>query len=201
MKSQTPYVYLAVITPSPSVFREITTFKTEFKDIYGLQTATSSMPHTTLSIQVLPVEMEEKIVNTYRRIATGIAPFDIQLSDFEYFKGNTYTIYVNILSTENIIKIVKYLKQFSKPFLSKHKDFPPFYTNHPHLTIAKGIPESMFNQVWPTWRTKNYKATFRTEGMLLLKKPLTYLSHKYENVGFFPFKGETLLENQLTLNF
>lgn len=199
MKNSTFYEYLAIITPSQSVFWDTFDMKHQCKLEYGWSAPVKSLPHITLSNFVQPQYIEEKIVNRYKKLAASISPFDIHLTGFGHFIGTTYTIYVNIENGNKISEIAKYANEVSKPIMKRIKGYQPHYTRHPHLTIAKGIPEIDFNKAWPTWQIKNYNALSNAVGIQLLKRERKPFWEKYEDAGFFPFKGLRLLDQQLKL--
>ncbi len=199
MKDSTFYEYLAIITPSTSVFWDTLDMKYQCKLEYGWNTSVKSLPHITLSNFVQPQYIEEKIVNRYNKLAASISPFDIHLSGFGHFIGTTYTIYVNIQNGNQISEIAKHAKELSKPILKRIKEYKPYYTNNPHLTIAKGIPETDFNKAWPAWQIKNYNAFSNAAGIQLLKREKKHFLNKYEDAGFFPFNGLGPLDEQLKL--
>ncbi len=199
MKNSTLYEYLAIITPSTSVFWDTMNMKHQCKLEYGWNTSVKSLPHITLSKFVQPQYIEEEIVNRYAKLAASISPFDIHLSGFNYFSGATYTMYVNIQNGNQVSEIAKRVREFSKPILKQIKEHKPHYTNNPHLTIAKGIPETDFNKAWPTWQIKNYNAFSNAAGIQLLKRERKYFLNKYEEAGFFLFKGLGSLDRQLKL--
>jgi 2'-5' RNA ligase len=138
---------------------------------------------------------EKQFIYYFERFSKSINPFDIQLNGFGQFPPNT--IYVNVLTKEPIINIVKNMKIKFSGFLRPTKHQKPFFILNPHLTIARRMLESQYYRAWEEWKDTEYISTFRANEMILLKRKIT--GGKCETIARFPFEGNGMSDVQLML--
>ena len=193
------FAYLLVILPDEWVAAETTSIKQYFKDVYGCSKALSMKPHFTLSKFVQSEKMEKAIVEHLYKFTRSIKPFDLILSGFGHFPR--HTIYINIVNPSPVIDLVENFKSGFKQILTVTEQYKPIFVTKPHLTIARGMKDAQHEQAWLEWENREFKASFKVEEVVLLKKAIQHDVQdwgKYHAVKTFPFSGSTRGEEQLT---
>lgn len=193
------FAYLLVILPDEWVAAETMRIKQHFKDAYGCSKAFSMKPHLTLSKFVQSEQMEQAIVEYIEKFTRSIKPFDLILSGFGHFPR--HTIYINILNPSPVVDIVENFKSGFKQILTGTEQYKPIFVTKPHLTIARGMKDLQHEQAWLEWENREFKASFKVEALVLLKKAIQHDVQdwgKYHAVKTFPFSGSTRQAEQLT---
>lgn len=98
-----------------------------------------------------------------------VAPIELQINGFAFFNhGKTgKTIYAAIeLTTQTNL----WFKLLMGEMGIKVKAFVP------HITVAKNIPVSSFNKLWPKFETCKYAETFKVNSLTVLKRE-TYVEY------------------------
>jgi 2'-5' RNA ligase len=187
--------YLLIISPDSSTLANIAVIKDIFKTKYECTHAANLIPHITL-INFVQLEMNEtRITNYLKNISKSINTFDVQLNGFGQFP--THTIYINVLTKEPIVTLVKKIKSSSKKFLQLTKVSKPIFITKPHLTVARAMKPTQFNTAWNDWKDERFVATFQAKEMLLLKQKIK--GRKYEAVEAFTFSATGNQDVQLEL--
>jgi hypothetical protein len=114
----------------------------------------------------------------------AIPPVTLTIDGFDYFNhGEDYkTIYAKIRTTPEITQWFKTLK--------KHLNIKEFMV--PHITIARNIPVSDFNQLWPHFKAIKWNESFTVNELLVLEKETFAPFAKWEEFTRLPFKGKTI---------
>ena len=170
------YEYLLIISPPDHVKNEIMEIKKEFDKKYNHVQATKSKPHNTLINFGFNTAFEESLVSKIDEVVKFHSTFDTMLKGFNHFK--THTIYINVEPEAPIVNLVRSLHSTLNLPSSQS-----FFAWKPHVTIAKGLNENKFNQAIPEFKSKNFKASFLTTSILLMKRERAFA--KYEIVKEF----------------
>ena len=115
---------------------------------------------------------------------TAIPPVTLAIDGFDYFNhGEDYkTIYAKIHSTPEITQWFKTLK--------KHLNIKEFMV--PHITIARNIPVSDFNKLWPYFKAIKWSDNFTVNELTVLQKETFAPFAKWELFSTLPFKGKAV---------
>ena len=200
MENNICYQYLGIIKPNKWVTSDVMDMKIRCKNDHDLVSAVYSKPHFTVFDIIQPAINEERLIKSFKRNIKNISPFQIDLYGFDYFSGSTCTLYLKLKDEEEFSEMARYIRKFSNPILKSVKDYRPHYnTKNAHLTIAKGISESEFMNIWRSWKNGKYQSSTKADHILLLRRPFTLVSLKYEIIGNYPFLGKGPLETQMSL--
>lgn len=138
-----------------------------FEDV-GSKGALRSPAHITL---LMPFkwrqEKEPLLFESLDKLASSMAPFNIELLNFNCFEPRV--IYVDVKNNDTLTEVktqvVKMAKQELK--LTFLKDLRGFL---PHITIAfRDLKKAQFYQLWQQLKTKEFKANFEASSLALLK--------------------------------
>ncbi|MFT3909240.1 MAG: 2'-5' RNA ligase family protein [Ferruginibacter sp.] len=179
------YEYLLVLSPDKNEYGKIMEVKQQFHAVYKAPSAIYSKPHITL-VNFIQFEMLEKIVvNNLETIAANCHSLPVELKDYGNFVP--HTIFINVISKDPIVDIVKRIKAKSQGAMTLGK-YPPHFSMLPHLTIAKGLDMWQYEQGILEYNQSSFSGTFMAEEMILLKK-LAVEGSKYQVVKKFAFNG------------
>lgn len=106
----------------------------------------------------------------------------LTINGFDYFNhGEDFkTIYAKINTPPEITQWFKILK--------KHLNIKEFMV--PHITIARNIPVSDFNLLWPHFKAIKWSESFTVNELLVLEKETFAPFAKWEEFTRLPFKGK-----------
>ena len=112
----------------------------------------------------------------------AIPPVTLTIDGFDYFNhGEDFkTIYAKIRSTPEITQWFKILK--------KHLNIKEFMV--PHITIARNIPVSDFNKLWPYFKAIQWNESFTVNELLVLEKETFAPFAKWEEFTRLAFNGK-----------
>ena len=104
------------------------------------------------------------------------------IDGFDYFNhGEDYkTIYARIRSNSETSAWFKTLK--------KHLNDKDFLL--PHITIARNIPVSDFNKLWPHFKATNWVESFTVNELTVLQKETFAPFAQWETFTTIPFKAK-----------
>lgn len=170
------YEYLLLISPPVQVKKEIMEIKEAFHEKHKHMQAIKSKPHNMLINFGFNTAFEEQLVSKIDEVAKFHSSFETRLNGFKHF--DTHTIYINVETKAPIVNLVR--------SLHSTLNLPPsqsFFALKPHVTIAKGLDKTKFNTAMPEFETKQFKASFLTDKIILMKRNERFA--KYEIVKDF----------------
>ena len=159
--------FIAIIPKDPLQSKLMELKQWVFKGV-GSKGALRSPAHITL---LMPFkwkqEKESLLFESIDKLAYSIAPFNIELFNYNCFEPRV--IYVNVknsdILTEAKNEVVKMAKQELK--LTFLKDLRVF---HPHITIAfRDLKKPQFYELWEQLKEKEFEADFEASSLALLK--------------------------------
>ena len=161
------YLYFMALVPPEPVKSLIHEMKMEFYKKYRFSHALKSPPHITLIPPFKwPVQDENRLVRFLKDFALQQAPFEISLDGYGAFKPRV--IFLKINENEMLHNLYKSLTASFYPYF--HLPSPPDRPYRPHLTLAfRDVTPAMFRKAWAEWKNKHFEATFKVEGICLLK--------------------------------
>lgn len=159
--------FIAIVVPE-EMNEQVVLWKKYMEQHYGCKVALRSPGHITL---VPPFSMkednEEELSNYLKEFCSKEISFDITVKDFDNFKPRVIFLHVNpdekLLSLKERLDL--YLLSINKfPVKKEERAF------HPHITIAnRDLHKKDFPKAWSHFKELSYKASFRAEGVSLLK--------------------------------
>ena len=167
-KKEAHSLYFIAIIPKERLQSELMDLKQwVFKEV-GSKGALRSPAHITL---LMPFkwkqEKEPLLFESLDKLASSIAPFNIELLNFNCFEPRV--IYVGVEKSDTLTEaknqVVKMAKQELK--LTFLKDLRGF---HPHITIAfRDLKKPQFYTLWEQLKDKPFEASFEASSIALLK--------------------------------
>ncbi|MDB4901867.1 MAG: hypothetical protein JWQ63_1148 [Mucilaginibacter sp.] len=156
--------YLMIISLPDDIKKEISRYKRASVNLIGHFEGMHSTAHITITHQTRckPFFAQPLILQMGKRLNT-IAPVELQINGFSFFSHgeNAKTIYAKIERTTHTDKWFKLLKS---EMGIKVKNFLP------HITIAKNIPVTAFNKLWPNFENRAFSETFKAGGLTILHR-------------------------------
>lgn len=180
-----PYTYLLILHPDESVRDKIMEHKKSFSEKLECPSCLYSRPHVTLVKFTQYNSLEARIVKRIAAFAQTISPFSISLNGFGSFPS--HTIYFNVQTKNDIIDLVKSLRDLHLP-LKLDKDNKPHFITEPHITLARKLLPWQYEKGWLEWSRLNSSARFISNEMILLKRRDNVSN--YQTVGTFSFLGK-----------
>lgn len=157
------------LLPPPSLREEIQKLQLVFRDKYDSSHALKSPPHITL---LNPFRLEkssaEKAMKLLKNISQLTLPFSVKLRDFSTFKP--HTIFIDVKKSRPLIELQQKLESTARDHSNIFNYNYRKRSYHPHLSLAfRDLSEPDFERAWQVFRTKKFKADFKTKAFILLK--------------------------------
>ncbi len=178
--------FLILLSPSDKVKASVAEHKQYAFSVIGKYESMQSIAH--ISIKKMHRQksfLTEPAIRALTPKLNAVAPITLTISGFEYFNhGEDYkTIYAKIVSTPEVSQWFKELK--------KHLNIKEFMV--PHITIARNIPVSDFNLLWPYFKELKWNETFTVNELTILEKETFAPFAKWQEFTRLPFKGKTIV--------
>lgn len=165
--------YLLVVPPAKTVYEKMVAHKEAFATAYKHPMARHTKPHITVANFLAKEAMEETLIRWMQNIFKTHTSFHVALSNFNGFAP--HTIYVTISDAAPFQALAQSL-QVLDGFIQAN-DCPPLYTvQHPHLTLARKLPATLYRQAMQQYATQPFDASFVAHELLLLKR-----SHQHKS--------------------
>jgi hypothetical protein len=162
--------YLMIISPPENIIKEISRYKRASVNVIGHFEGMHSTAQITITHQTRckPFLVQPAILKIETKLNT-MPPVDLRISGFNFFNhGQTAkTIYAVIEKTSQTDNWFKLLKN---QIGIKVKDFVP------HITIARNIPVTSFNKLWPNFENRLWFETFTAHSLTILQRD-TYVEY------------------------
>lgn len=169
MKAKDSQLYFLAILPNDEILNELSGFKNHFANKYSSKASLNSLPHITLH---MPFKWRDKKLGqlylALTKISESIAPFPIELKNFNCFEPKT--IFVDIVENKEL-NLLQY--QVHKDFKLRLKLMNANYKSqafHPHITLAfRDLTKDNFKIAWKEFSEKSYNSQFLAKALVLLK--------------------------------
>lgn len=162
--------YLMIISLPPELVKEISRYKRASVNAIGHFEGMHSRAYIPITCQVRckPFLAQPAITRMGQRLST-MPPVELYLNGFAYFSDgrSVRTIYAKIEMTERAENWVKLL---TMQMGIKLQNFVP------HITIARNIPVTAFNKLWPNFENRDFKHRFIVNGLTVLHRD-TFAEH------------------------
>ncbi|MEO8887452.1 MAG: 2'-5' RNA ligase family protein [Mucilaginibacter sp.] len=177
--------FIILLSPSDKVKAQVREHKLYAAEIIGNYESMNSIAH--ISIKKMHRQksfLTEPAIRALTPKLAAIAPITLTIDGFDYFNhGEDFkTIYAKIRSSPENTAWFKTLK--------KHLNLKEFMV--PHITIARNIPISDFNRLWPHFKAIKWNETFTISELTVLQKETFAPFAKWEIFTTLPFNGKPL---------
>lgn len=161
--------YLMIISLPPDLVKEISRYKRASVNVIGHFEGMHSRAHITITQQVRckPFLAQPAIERMGQRLST-MPPLELCVDGFGYFDNvTTKTIYAAFTASQ---RSQNWFKLLFMQMGIKVKDFVP------HIPIAKNIPLTAFNKLWPNFENRDFKRSFSVGNLTILHRD-TFAEH------------------------
>ncbi|MCO5947628.1 2'-5' RNA ligase family protein [Mucilaginibacter flavidus] len=156
--------YLMIISLPPGLVKEISRYKRASVNAIGHFEGMHSRAYISVTHQVRckPFLAQPAIVRMGQRLST-MPPVELYLNGFAYFSNgrSVRTIYAKIEMNERAENWFKLLT------IQMGIKLPNFV---PHITVARNIPVTAFNKLWPNFENRDLKHRFIVNGLTVLHR-------------------------------
>ncbi len=175
--------FMILLSPSDKVKALVRDHKLYTAEVIGDYESMNSIAHIAIKkMHRQKSFVTEPAIKLLNRKLEALTAINLTVDGFDYFNhGEDYkTIYAKIGSTPEVTQWFKTLK--------KHLNIEEFMV--PHITIARNIPVSDFNQLWPHLKTIKWSESFTVNELTVLQKETFAPFAKWEVHTTIPFKAK-----------
>ena len=161
---QTYADYLIVISPPGNILKEISRYKQASVNVIGHFEGMYSTAQIIITHQIRckPYLVQPAIEQMANRLST-MPPIELHINGFSFFNHNhiAKTIYAAIDRTE---RSYNWFKLLQKQMGIKLTVFIP------HIIIAKNLPVTSFNKLWPHFEDRPWPESFMVNHLTILHR-------------------------------
>ena len=162
------FEYLLVAHPNEEIFNQLKAEKENFSSEYNVNIAKKTLPHITIANFLAKETMEETLIKWMHKIISTHHSFDVMLNNFSGFPSSK-TVYARIQNHEPFTQLAASLKTINTYI--NDNGFPNAkFINHPHLTIARSLQQSVYEKAIMDYSHKTFNASFMVDELILLKR-------------------------------
>ena len=183
------YEYLLVAQPNGEVYNKIMEEKGFFYEQFREKISVKTQPYITIANFLAREEMEETIIRYVQRICAQQYHFTVMLNNYSGFPPGT--VYIRVQDQQPFRQLAKELKAVSD--YVKSCSCPPVnLVTHPHIIIARKLPEDVYSKAMMQYSQKTFHETFTINELVLLRRSSEYHSCKPINVFHLKRSSNTL---------
>lgn len=171
--------YLLVAHPDAEVNAQVMEEKLFFSAQYKDPIAIKTKPHITVADFLAKEEMEATIIRWMHRIISSQKSFRVTLDQYSGFKP--HTIYLRVQDHQPFQQLAKEL-QVVDQYIRGYGCPEMHLINRPHLTIARRLSDSIYQQAITLYAQKKFHASFEVKDLVLLRRQHQFDSCKQVNV-------------------
>lgn len=173
------YEYLLVAHPDAAVNSKICQEKQNFYDEYGHDVAIKTKPHITIANFLAREPIEETIIRWVHRICSSKQSFSVALNNYSGYPP--HTVYLRVQNPQPFQQLAADLKVIDN-YVRSNACPPVHLGKTPHLTIARGLPESVYEKALRSYSQKTFHEIFLVDELILLRRADQYDTCKTINV-------------------
>jgi 2'-5' RNA ligase len=161
------FEYLLVGHPDANVYNKIMEEKQQFYEDYNEKISIKTKPHLTIANFLASEAMEPTIIKWMQRICGAQQSFTVTLNNYSGFPP--HTIYLRVQDPLPFQQLVKQLKTVDD-FIRASACPPAKLITKPHLSIARKLPEQVYNKAMVDYAQKTFHESFMLDELLLLRR-------------------------------
>jgi hypothetical protein len=166
--------YLLVAHPDAEVNEKIIAEKEVFHSLHTHEKVIQAKPHITIASFLMKEPMEEIVIRWIQNICNLRTGFGVTLNNFSGFPP--HTVYLRVQNPQPFQQFANALKILDG-FIQSN-DCPPLHlVSKPHLTIAKGLPEYIYDKAIKEYSQRSFHACFKVDKLFLLKRDVFMKCH------------------------
>ena len=191
--AQQLWEYLLVAHPDDNVFNKIMDIKQDFFKTYNQKIAVKTKPHITIANFLATESMEETVIRWIQRVCSQHKSFPVTLNNYSGFPP--HTVFVRIQDHTPFKQLAAELKVIDQ-YVRSNGCPEARLVFRPHLTIAKGLDNNIYNKAMLDYSQKTFHETFLLTELILLKRNNQFDACKQVNVFRF-YPPDTNMYNQV----
>jgi len=172
------YEYLLVAHPDETVYAQVMAEKQFFSAQFRSPVAVKTKPHITVANFLALEPMEETIIRWMHRVISTKKSFRVTLNQYGAFRP--HTIYLRVEEHQPFQQLAKELKVVDQYVRSN--GCPEIKFSNPHLTIARRLEQTTYQQAITVYAEKKFHASFDVKELLLLRRQHQFDSCKQVSV-------------------
>ena len=165
------YEYMLVAQPDAAVNEKLLAEKQHLVNQRTVNN-NNSASHIKVASFLASEPMEETIIRYMQRIISKQQSFEVALNNYSGYPP--HTIYLRIQDPQPFKHLANELKAISSYVSSCSCPLPKFIS-HPHLLVAKQLPDNIYLQTLMDYSKKTFHETFMVDQLVLLRR-----NNKYE---------------------
>ena len=166
-QSNALFEYLLVGYPDAGVYKKVMEEKQQFSAEYGEKIVIKTHPHITVANFFVSEAMESTIIKWMQRICGAQQSFTVTLNNYSGFPP--HTIYLRVQNPQPFQQLAKQLKTVDE-FIRASACPPARLISNPHLSIARKLPEQVYNKAIADYAQKTFHESFMLDELLLLRR-------------------------------
>lgn len=176
--------YLLVIKPCSEVFNKISEENETFYSLYKQHAVVKTKPFITIANFLAKESMEETMIRWIQRICSRQRSFVVTLNNYSGFPP--HTIYLRVQDHEPFKILARELKTIDE-YIRSNGCPKAYLVNRPHLSIARRLPESVYEKAILDYSQKLFCESFVAGELELLTRADPFENYKVINVfGLLP---------------
>ena len=184
--------YFLVVHPGEDICKKITQDKESFYKTYHGTSLDKIKPHIEIAEFFATESMEETVIRWIQRVCNQIISFPVTLNNFSGFPPDTIYVRIHDQPFKQLIVLLKVINEYVRSNGCPEVKF----VNRPHLHIAKGISEDVYNKAMPDYSRKTFHEIFWATELVLLKRDHQFDECRQVNVFRF-YPPDTNMHGQL----
>lgn len=176
--------YLLIVSPAKDVFERVMQEKNHFSKTYTWPAASKALPHITVSNFIAWNRMEDTLIRWMQRIVAEQNSFSVTVNNYSGFPS--HTVFLSVLEKNPFKELATRLKIVAEYIRQDNPNFPVQLIANPHITIARGLSDVVYQRAMKEYSCKNFISSFNVTRLELLRRSNGY--EKYNSVAQFYFK-------------
>ena len=182
--------YLLVIKPCSEVYNKISEEKENFYSHYKEKAVVKTKPYITIANFLAKESMEETMIRWIQRICSRQRSFVVTLNNYSGFPP--HTIFLRVQDPEPFKILARELKTIDE-YIRSNGCPKAYLVNRPHLTIARRLPESVYEKAMLDYSQKLFCESFLVGELELMRRSGPFEKCKVINVfGLLPQENKLI---------
>jgi 2'-5' RNA ligase len=161
------YEYLLVVNPARDVNEQLAEEGLQFYDTYKEKEAIKTEPQIVVASFFAKEAMEETIIRYMHRIISGHTSFNVMLNN--YSGCPPHSIHIRVMQHLLFKQLAAELGIIDQYVRSNGYPAATLVAS-PHATIARRLPETLFDKAMMDYSRKSFHAYFTVNELVLLKR-------------------------------
>lgn len=161
------YQFLIVFNLPQWVDKYVVQLKDEFAEEFGSFPSRTSKPHITISKFPYWIQNQDTILLLLQNELYRLQPLQIDLNGFDFF-SNSKVIYIHVDQSEEFQRLKAPFIHIKQLYHYKAKEF--FIFKKPHVTIARGLRDGVFEEAKSLYLPRRYRSSFTKSKLKVLRR-------------------------------